>query len=134
MAIPQFAQSFIVESAAKAKHGDVAAIDFLICHCAHVIASADRHDLVKIFASYNENTRELADRTGVKREQIEREMELCRRSARNGDAEAIVRIRRYLLDLCLKAPYAVWLSFNGLSLKELPKREERSNLLLPMIQ
>jgi hypothetical protein len=132
---PRYANSFIVEAAAKAKTGDPAAIDFLICHCAETIATCDRHDLVKIFKKYNADTSELADRAGVKRKQIEAEMEICAKAARNCDYNAIVRIRRYLIDMSLKAPYAVWLSFQDVPLKNLPAPGDGSNLiLLPSIQ
>lgn len=133
--IPQYAHSFIVEAAALAKHGDQAALDFLIAHCACVIGSADRHDLVKIFNAYNDRLSEAADRVDAKRSaQVKVEMDLCSRAARNGEAYAILKIRRYLLDLTLKAPYSIWLSFNGLSLKELPPRDERSVVLLPSLE
>lgn len=120
--IPQYAHSLIVETAHKAKAGDAAAVDFMVCHTAAVIAASDRHDLVKIFLAYNAAVEEIADRQGVDRSKQTAEMALCAKAARNADPQAMLKIRKYLLNMCMQAPHAVWLAFQGVSLKELSDR------------
>ncbi len=134
----RFSRSQVLEAAVKAKGGDPGASDFIMSYVAGHVATADRHSLVRIFRTYCDDAMELAGRTGMSRKQIDAEMRATARNAAQGNAHSIYIIRRYLLELAVKAPHALWLSIQdvgtlvpeseGPPLPELPPGKTRAHL------
>lgn len=134
----QFSQSIVLEAAAKAKAGDPGACDFIMAYVAGRVATADRQQLVKIFLCYCDDAAKLAERAGMPRPKIEAEMRETARNAAKGNPSSIYLVRRYLLELAVKAPHALWLSIQDAGtivpdrqeapLPELPPGQVRAHL------